>query len=129
LLHEHDRPPVRLSLALRELQQVQRALDVDLVRGHRRELGPGREQRREMKDELDLELGEDALEHAAIENRAGDLAVDLRRDRGLEGGDVERDDGPRGLPGEAFDETVSDLAAGAGDEHDGFAHARIILEM
>jgi hypothetical protein len=33
-----------------------------------------------------------------------------------------------GLPGEPLDEAVADLAARAGDEHDGFAHARIILE-
>ena len=49
-------------------------------------------------------------------------------DRRVEAGDVERDDGPRRLSGEPFDETVADLAARAGDEHHGFAHARIILE-
>ena len=64
---EHDRPAVRLALLLRELQQVQRALDVDLMRRHRRELGPRGEQRREVEDAVDLELGEDAFEQARIE--------------------------------------------------------------
>ena len=118
---------MRLGLALRELEQVERAFDVDGMRRDRRELGAGRKQRREMKDELDLELGEDALEHAAIENRARDLAVDLAGDRRFETGDVEGDDGAVRLAGEALDETVTDLAAGAGDEHDWFPHPRIIL--
>ena len=93
-----------------------------VMRRDRRELGAGRKQRREMEDELDLELGEHALEHAAIENRAGDLAVDLAGDRRIETRDVERDDGAVRLAGEPLDETVTDLAAGAGDEHDWFAH-------
>ncbi len=117
---------MRFRFALRELEQVQRALDVDLVRRHRRELGAGREQRREMEDELDLELREDALEHAAVENRPGDLAIDLQRDGRIEPGDVERDDSALGLSGQPIDETVADLAAGAGDEDYGFAHWRII---
>ena len=81
-----------------------------------------------MKHQLHLELGEDALEHALVEDRPGDLAIDFRRDRRFEAGDVERDDSPRRLAGQPFDETVSDLAASAGDEHHRFAHAGIILE-
>ena len=65
---------------------------------------------------------------ASIENRAGDLAVDLPGDRGIERREVERDDRAVGLLGEAIDQAVADLAAGAGDEHDRFAHARIILK-
>ena len=53
---------MRLGFVLRELEQVQRALDVDLVRRDRRELGARREQRREMEDQIDLELGHHALE-------------------------------------------------------------------
>ena len=88
-----DRPAVRLRLVLRELQQVQRALDVDLVRRERRELRARGEQRREVEDQLDLELGEHALEQRPIENRPGDLAIDHRRDRRVEPGEVEGDDG------------------------------------
>ena len=121
-------PPVRLGFALRELEKIQRPLDVDLVRGDGCELGARRQQGRKMKDELDLELGKDALEDALVENGPGDLAIDFRRDRWFEAGDVERDDGAIRLTGEAFDETMADLAARAGDQHDGFAHARIILE-
>ena len=50
-----------------------------------------------MKDELDLEFREHALEHAAIEDRPGDLAIDLRRDRRVEARHVERHDRPLGL--------------------------------
>jgi len=119
---------VRFGFALRELEQIERAFDVDLVRRDGRELRARREERREVKHQLHLELSEDSLEDALVENRPGDLAIDLRRDGRLEPGDVERDDGPRGLTGQPFDETVPDLAAGAGDEHHGFTHAGIILE-
>ncbi len=102
---------MRFGFVLRELEQVERALDVDLVRGHRRELGSCREQRREMEDELDLELRQDALEHGAVEDRAGDLALHLRRERGIERADVERDDGAIRLRGEPVDQAVADLAA------------------
>ena len=61
-IDEDDRPAVRLRFVLRELEQVQRAFDVDLVRRHRRELGARRQQRGEVKHQLDLELGEDPLE-------------------------------------------------------------------
>ena len=88
---------MRLGLALRELEQVERALDVDLVRGHRRELGARREQRREMKDQFDLELGEDALEELLsridpVISRSTCGAIDGSSRR-----DVERDDGARRL--------------------------------
>ena len=57
--------PCDSAFVLRELEQVERALDVDLVRRHRRELGARRQQRGEVKDQLDLELREHALEQAA----------------------------------------------------------------
>ena len=123
-----DGPAVRLRFVLGELEQVERAVDVDLVRGDRRELRPRRQQRREMKDQLDLELREDPLEGASIENRAGDLAIDLAGNRGIERREVERDDRALGLLGKAIDQSVADLAAGAGDEHDGFAHAQNYTE-
>ena len=119
---------MRLGLALRELEQVQRALDVDLVRRHRRELGARREERRQVKHELDLKLGQYSFEDAAIEDRSGDLAIDLWRDGWIETRDVERDDGAIGLTRQAIDQAMTDLAAGAGDEHDGFAHGEIIVE-
>ena len=40
-----------------------------------RELAAGREQRGEVEDEVDLELGEDALEQVAVEDRADELAA------------------------------------------------------
>ena len=89
-IEEDDRAAVRLAFVLRELEQLQRALDVDLVRGDRRELGARREQRREVKDEIDLELGQHALEQVAVGDRAGELALHQPGQRGLERGDVDR---------------------------------------
>src|SRR6185295_14629998 len=81
-----------------------------------RELRPCREQRREMKDALDGELRQDALEQIDVGDRAGELACDERRERL-----VERDD-RRSRRRKPRDETVADLAAGAGDEDDRFTH-------
>ena len=54
--------PCDSPFALRELQQGQRAVDVDVMRGDRRELGARGEQRREVEDQIDFELGQHALE-------------------------------------------------------------------
>ena len=61
---------MRLALPLCELEQVQRAFDVDLVRGDGGEFGAGGEQRGEMEDAIDFELGEDAIEQPLVEDRA-----------------------------------------------------------
>ena len=47
-------------------QQVQRALDVDLVRGLGRELGPRRQERGQVEDRVDLELAREPLEQALV---------------------------------------------------------------
>src|SRR6185295_18331522 len=124
-----DRPPVRFRLVLRELEQVERSLDVDFVRRHRRELGAGREQRREVKDPVDLEFRHHALEQRLVDDRAGDLAIDLPGDRVLEPRDVDRDDATVPLLGEAIDEAVADLSTGPGNDDDGFAHQRNALTI
>jgi hypothetical protein len=107
---------------LRKLQQVQRPLDVDLVRGDRREFGSRRQQRRQVEDAVDLELGEHPLEQADIGNRSGELAGDARRQRRVERADVECDDRRAGF-GEPRDEAVADLAAGPGDQNNRFTHS------
>ena len=91
----------------------QRPFDVDLVRGHRRELGARRQQRREMEDQIDLELRHQALEQRLVDDRAGDLAIHLLRDRRVEPRDVEGDDAAIAALGEAIDQAVADFAAGA----------------
>ena len=90
---------MRLALLLRELEQVQRALDVHVMRGHRRELGPRREQRREMKDAVDLELGEHPIEERAVSDRSDELAADQRRELGVERIEVGQSNGPGSRPG------------------------------
>ena len=80
-----------------------------------------------MEDELDLILGEHPFEQRSIEDRPGNLPVDLRRDRMIESRKIERDNGPAGLGREPFDQAVPDLTARPGDQHDWFAHGEIIL--
>ena len=112
---------------LRELEQIQRALDVDLVSRHRREFGSGGQQRGQVEDQLDPEFRQHPFEETAIQDRARDLVVDLVRDRRVEPAHVERDDRTVATLGQTRDQPVANLAAGAGDEHNGFAHARIIV--
>ena len=118
---------MRLALPLRELEEIQRPLDVDVMRGDRRELGACREQRREVKDAVHLELGEDALEEARIGDGSGELARREPREPALERRNVERDDGRSG-GGEPRDQAMTDFAAGPGDENDRFSQALILAE-
>ena len=53
--------------------------------------------------------------------------VDERRQRRVERRDVERDDRRGAAARQALDQAVADLAAGAGDQDDGLAHRKIIL--
>jgi hypothetical protein len=113
---------VRLPFALRELEEPQRALDVDLVGGQRRELGAGGQQRGEVEDEIHLELGEHPLEQCRVCDRAREFAPDERRQAIVEPGEVDGDDGAP-CAGQPRDETVTDLATSAGDQRDGRPHA------
>jgi hypothetical protein len=112
---------VRLALVLRELEQLERALDVHLVRHHRRDLRAGGQQRGEVEHQVHLVLGDDAAEEVGVEDGAVDLAQHQLRQRLVERGEVERDDRAVGLAGQACDQAVADFATGAGDEDDGFA--------
>ena len=81
-----------------------------------------------MEDQLDLELGQDALERTPIEDRPGDLAIDLRGNRSVERRKVERDNGEVGTFGQTLDQAVADLAVRTGDEDDRFPHAQNYTE-
>ena len=120
-INEGDRPPVRLALALRELEQVQRSFDVDMVGRDRRELRARRQERREMENAIDFELGEDAIEERDVGNRAGELAAHKRRQRRVERTDVNGDDG-NARRRQTGDETVTNFAAGARNQNDWLAH-------
>jgi hypothetical protein len=87
------------------------------------ELGPRRQQRGEVKDALDFELGEHPLEQLSVVDGTGEFAADQRRERGIERADIERNDAGAGGR-QAGHQRVSNFAAGAGDEHDRFSHAR-----
>jgi len=96
-VEEHDRPAVALALALGELEQVQCPFDVHLVGQRRAELAPRTEQRGEVVDVIHLELGVDALEQFAVEDRPVELRADPRREVGGERVQVQGDDGPLGV--------------------------------
>ena len=49
-------------------------------------------QRREMKNQVDLELRQDALQQVGVEDRTGEFPVHEPRDRRVERVDVERHD-------------------------------------
>ena len=87
---------MRLGFLLRELEERQRALDVDLVRARGRELRARGQQRSQVEDQVHLELGQDALEQTGIEDRPEELALDEGRQRRVERRQVERDDWPAG---------------------------------
>ena len=74
-----------------------------------------------MKNQIDLELGEDALEEAGIENRSEELALHQAGQRRIERREVERDD-RAAARGEPCDQAVANFAARPGDEDDWLPH-------
>ena len=116
---------MRLALLLGELEQVERPLHVHVVRTDRGELGAGGQQRREVEDVLDLELGQDAFKKARVGDRAGELAPDQPGQRRFERRDVDGDDGAARAR-ELIDEAVTDFAVGARDQYGWRAHLVII---
>src|SRR5262247_4068638 len=75
-----------------------------------------------MEDAIHFELCHHAFEQRLVGDRPGDLAIDLPGDRFVQAGDVDGDDVAIAALGEAIDEPVADLAAGAGDDRDRFPH-------
>ena len=78
-----------------------------------------------MKDEVDLELREDALENRPVQDRTDELPGHEPAQLRIERLEVERQDGARAIGGEARDEPVADLPAGPRDEDDGTSHATV----
>jgi hypothetical protein len=115
---KHHRPAVRLAFALGELEQRQRAFHVHLVGRHRRELRPRREQGGQVEDQVDLELGQDALEQRRIQDGPGELTRDERLDGGVEARQVERDDALASVPRQLRNQAVTNFSASARDEDD-----------
>lgn len=75
-----------------------------------------------MKDQLDPKLGQHSLEQSAIEDRSGDLAVDSAANRRIQPVEIQRDDAAIAAFRKPVNEPVANLAAGSGDENNGFAH-------
>jgi hypothetical protein len=87
---------------LRELEEPQRAFDVDFMRSDWREFGARRQERRQVKDKIDLELREHPLENPFVGDRPGELPTNLSRQRWFERRDVDRYD-RTAYPGELID--------------------------
>ena len=121
-IDEHDRAAVRFGLVRRKLEQIQGPLDVHVMCRHRRELRAGRQQRREVKNQVDFELGQNALQQVDVENRSGHLAMHEPRDVRVQSVDVERDDPLMALFDQIGHQSVTDFPVGAGDQDDWFAH-------
>ena len=80
---------MRLGFVLRELEQPERAFDVDLVRRDRRELRARREQRREVEDQIDLEFRHQRSSTPWSRIEPVISRSTLRRDRGVQPADVD----------------------------------------
>src|SRR5207245_10039153 len=81
----------------------------------------GREDRRQVEDDGDLEFAHRAVEQMAVENVADHGRGAAPSQIGLERSDVERQDVEGPEVGEAMDQPGSDLAVSAGDEDRGRA--------
>ena len=111
---------------VRELQEVQRAVDVHLVGAHRRELRARRQQRGQMEDQIDFELREDALEKPAVDDRSGEFPAHQPRQRRLERSDVERNNRPA-FGCQAREKPVADFAVGPRNQNRGCAHGNVFV--
>ena len=96
------------------------------MRRQRREFRTGGEQRGKMEHAIHLELREHPVEQIVIGDRSGEFAANERRQLRVERVDVERDDGGFAAR-QAGDERMADLAARAGNQHDRFSHAQILV--
>ena len=68
-IEKRDDPAVAAALRLRELEQAERPVHVDLMGRDRRELAARREQRGKVIDAVDLELGQNAVEKVPVVDR------------------------------------------------------------
>ena len=59
------------------------------MRGHRRELCAGRQQRRQVNHQFHLIFGEHSLEQSLVEDRASDLTIDERRNGRIEAREID----------------------------------------
>jgi hypothetical protein len=62
------------------------------MRRDRRELRARREQRREVEHPVHLELGDHPVQQAVVGNRSCEFARHVRRERRIEGTDIDGDD-------------------------------------
>src|SRR6185312_16293816 len=103
----------RFRLVLRELEKVEGAFDVYAVRGHGRELGARRQQRREVNHQFYLIFRQHSFEQTQIQNRSGDLAIDEADDRLVEPGEIQGHDAAARLLRQPLDQSTADFSTGA----------------
>src|SRR4051812_25813086 len=114
---------VRFCLPGGELQQIQRALHIHVMRGHRGELGARRQQRCEMEDEVYFKLGEDPLEDAGVQDGRGKFTVDEAGQALVQGVDVQRDHRQVALLHKVGDQSMAYFAVCARDQDDWLPHS------
>jgi hypothetical protein len=121
---EDDGAAVGVDLARGKLEQVERAFDIHVMSGHRREFGSRRQQRRQVKNEIDLEFRQDPLQQVGVEDRPRKLALHERCNLRVQRVDVERHDAAVLLLGEIGYQGVADFAIRAGYQNNRFSHVR-----
>ena len=112
---------MRFALLLRELEQVERPVDVDLVRGQRRELGARREQRRQVNTQS-------TSNSASMRSSRVVSVIEPVNSRCTSGASVASSGltssvmMPASAAARPAIERVADLAARAGDQNNRFTH-------
>ena len=119
---------MRFALALGELEQREGAVHVHMVCGHRRELGPRGQQRRQVKYQIHLELCQHPFEKTAVGDRAGELPNHQMLEPAAKRRDIYGDDRTAERR-QTRDQPVADLAAGTGHESHGRAHGSILARL
>ena len=112
---------MRFALSLGEFEHHERPFDIHFVRRHRGELAARRQDGRQMKNPIDLEFGEDAIEQLRVEDRPNIVLSNAARESRFQRCEVEHDDGSFGVGRQAIDQAMPNFAAGPGNEHDRFS--------
>jgi hypothetical protein len=106
----------RAGLLDGQVEEVQGPLHIDLVRALGDELRPRRQQRGQMENDGDFELGSHPVQEVAVEDVPDPHGRAPQGEVGVEGADVEGQDIERPAFRDLLDQAVSDLATGARHE-------------
>src|SRR5712664_1587509 len=100
------------------MEEVHRALHVDLLRGLRDEFGLRRKNCGQVEDSGNLGLAFERIEQTAVEDVPDEGCGAAARQRGREGPEIEGHDVKDPELGQVADEAMADLTASSRDERD-----------